>query len=34
MAPAVWQRFPLLAHAGVSVTEVPEQVAFDPRFPR
>jgi phosphoglucomutase len=24
---------PLLAHAGVSVTEVPEQVAFDPRFP-
>jgi len=24
---------PLLAHAGVSVSEVPEQVAFDPRFP-
>ena len=24
---------PLLAHAGVSVTEVIEQVAFDPRFP-
>jgi phosphoglucomutase len=24
---------PLLAHAGVWVTEVPEQVAFDPRFP-
>ena len=24
---------PLLAHAGVSVAEVPEQVAFDPRFP-
>ena len=24
---------PLLAHAGVSVTEVLEQVAFDPRFP-
>ena len=24
---------PLLAHAGVSVTEVHEQVAFDPRFP-
>lgn len=24
---------PLLAHAGVAVTEVPEQVAFDPRFP-
>ncbi len=24
---------PLLAHAKVSVTEVPEQVAFDPRFP-
>ncbi len=24
---------PLLAHAGVSVREVPEQVAFDPRFP-
>ena len=24
---------PLLAHAGVSVHEVPEQVAFDPRFP-
>ena len=24
---------PLLAHAGVSVTEVPEQVEFDPRFP-
>jgi phosphoglucomutase len=24
---------PLLHHAGVAVTEVPEQVAFDPRFP-
>jgi phosphoglucomutase len=24
---------PLLAHAGVAVREVPEQVAFDPRFP-
>jgi phosphoglucomutase len=24
---------PLLAHAGVSVHEVPEQAAFDPRFP-
>jgi phosphoglucomutase len=24
---------PLLAHAGVTVTEVPEQTAFDPRFP-
>ncbi len=24
---------PLLAHAGVSVSEVPEQVAFDPSFP-
>jgi len=24
---------PLLAHAGVAVTEVPEQVAFDARFP-
>ncbi|MSU46617.1 MAG: phospho-sugar mutase [Lacunisphaera sp.] len=28
-----WATVPLLLHAGVMVTEVPEQVAFDARFP-